>query len=134
MLEFMFVMKKKTLFTIGTIIIVCAVAVLSFFIPRKINFTRLRGGSDYNVILITLDTTRADRLGCYGFSNIKTPTIDMFATRGVKFEKCFSTTPLTLPAHTTIMTGTLPPFHGVRDNGAFIVPPEIKTMAELFKE
>jgi len=134
MLKFVFSMKKKTLFVIASVVIIGAVAALVFLIPRKTDFARLRGGKDYNVILVTLDTTRADRLGCYGFRNIETSTIDMFASRGIKFEKCFSTTPLTLPAHTTIMTGTLPPFHGVRDNGAFIVPPEIKTIAELFKE
>jgi len=127
-------MKKRTLFIIVTIILIGAAAALYLFIPRKMDFTRLRGGRDYNVVLVTLDTTRADRLGCYGFRNIKTPTLDMLASRGIKFEKCFSTTPLTLPAHTSIMTGTLPQFHGVRDNGGFIVPPEIKTMAELFKE
>ena len=134
MLKFVFVMKKKTLLIFASAVAIAAAAALYFFIPRKTNFAQLRGGRDYNVILVTLDTTRADRLGCYGFSNIATPILDTLASRGVKFEKCFSPTPLTLPAHTSIMTGTLPPFHGVRDNGAFIVPPEIKTMAELFKE
>ena len=51
-----------------------------------------------------------------------TPTIDLFAARGVRFERCYAQTPLTLPSHTTLMTGTLPLFHGVRDNGGFVVP------------
>jgi len=59
--------------------------------------------------------------------------MDLFAARGVRFENCISQVPLTLPSHATIMTGTLPVFHGVRDNGGFIVPAELVTMAEAFK-
>jgi arylsulfatase A-like enzyme/Tfp pilus assembly protein PilF len=113
-------------------LLLCAAAYF-FLLPRRPDFARLRGRKDFNVILITLDTTRADRIGCYGFKNIETPTIDMFAARGIRFEDCISTTPLTLPAHTSIMTGTLPPFHGVRDNGGFVVPAGIETLAKLFK-
>jgi arylsulfatase A-like enzyme/predicted Zn-dependent protease len=93
----------------------------------------LRRGRDLNVILITLDTTRADRLPSYGFTAVDTPTLDRFAAEGVRFERCMAQTPLTLPAHTSILTGTFPPFHGVRDNGGFIVPPALTTMAEVFK-
>jgi arylsulfatase A-like enzyme/predicted Zn-dependent protease len=117
---------------IAAAVLVCAAAVL-LLLPRQARFDRLRGGKDYNVILITMDTTRADRLGCYGFPYVETPTIDLFARRGIRFERCFSTTPLTLPAHTSIMTGTVPPFHGVRDNGGFIVPSGIETLAKVFK-
>ncbi len=86
-----------------------------------------------NVIVITLDTTRADSLACYGCKDIETPTIDTFAARGVRFERCYAQAPLTLPSHTTLFTGTLPPFHGVRDNGGFSVPQKLVTMAELSK-
>ena len=128
--------KKRSLAIAGAIIAVAAVAaVVYFFLSRREpSFAKMRGGRDLNVILITLDTTRADRLGCYGFKNIATPTIDLFASRGVRFERCYAQTPLTLPSHTTLMTGTLPPFHGVRDNGGFVVPSQLKTMAELFKD
>ncbi len=101
--------------------------------PRTPDFDRLRGGKDFNVILITVDTLRADRLGCYGHPRVRTPTIDAFAAAGVRFENCIAQTPLTLPSHTTIMTGTLPLHHGVRDNGGFVVPSELVTMAEAFK-
>lgn len=101
---------------------------------QKPSFARLRKGQDFNVILITLDTTRADRIGCYGFPGGETPTLDLLASRGVRFERCYAQTPLTLPSHTSIMTGTLPMFHGVRDNGGFLVPHQMKTMAELFKD
>ena len=126
---------RKRLFLIAAAAVVAAsAAVLVILLRGKPDFARLRGGRDLNVILVTLDTTRADRLGCYGFRNVETPTIDLFASRGVRFERCYSQTPLTLPSHTTLMTGTLPLFHGVRDNGGFVVPSQLKTMAELFKE
>ena len=111
-----------------------ALFVLIFVRPRHQSFSRLRGGRDFNFILITVDTLRADRIGCYGFPRIETPAIDSFARQGVKFDHCIAQTPLTLPSHTSILTGTLPLFHGVRDNGGFIVPPELKTTAEVFKE
>ncbi len=98
------------------------------FSPRIISNTK------FNFILITVDTLRADRLRCYGFKDIETPMIDELAKRGVKFDHCIAPTPLTLPSHTTILTGTLPLFHGVRDNGGFLVPPELTTIAEVFHE
>ncbi len=128
-------MKKRKVFFIAAILL--AGVILGGFAARaflgKPSFTRLRGGKDFNVILITLDTTRADRIGCYGFPNVETPTLDLLASRGVRFERCYAQTPLTLPSHTSIMTGTLPIFHGIRDNGGFLVPQKMETMAELFK-
>jgi arylsulfatase A-like enzyme/predicted Zn-dependent protease len=126
---------KKRLALAGIFMVVLIVASLIILLSRQIrpDFARLRGGKDFNVILVTLDTTRADRIGCYGFSRIETPTLDALAARGVKFENCMSQTPLTLPSHSTLFTGTLPLFHGVRDNGGFILPQELTTMAEVFK-
>src|SRR3990170_7875206 len=69
-----------------------------------------------NLLLITLDTTRADRLGCYGYKPGATPTLDALAARGVLFENAFAQAPLTLPSHCSIMTGRYPREHGVRDN------------------
>src|SRR5262245_5442151 len=66
-----------------------------------------------NVIVLTLDTTRWDRLGCYGARDAATPTLDRLAADGVLFEHAFAAAPLTLPAHATIFTGTPPPIHGV---------------------
>ena len=119
-------------FMLAALVAVAILAVLFLFKPGN-SFSRLAGKKDYNVILITLDTTRADRLGCYGFKAIRTPVIDRMAELGLRYERCISQTPLTLPSHTTILTGTFPPFHGVRDNGGYIVPPELDTLAELFK-
>ena len=125
--------KKQTLIITMTVIVAGAAGAFLLLSPRLPDFSRLRRDRDFNVVLITLDTTRADRLACYGCKDIETPTIDGFAARGVRFEKCFAQTPLTLPSHTTLMTGTLPLYHGVRDNGGFFVPQKLVTMAELFK-
>ncbi|MBI2838629.1 MAG: sulfatase-like hydrolase/transferase [Acidobacteria bacterium] len=72
-----------------------------------------------NIVLITIDTLRADHLGCYGRVGAITPTIDEAATQGMRFQHAFAHVPLTLPSHASILTGQLPSQHGVRDNGAF---------------
>jgi len=84
-----------------------------------------------NVILVTLDTTRADRLACYGYTGVKTPALDALAGRGVLFEQCASSSPLTLPSHSTIMTGMYPTYHGVRLNGNTALSEEQTTIAEV---
>ena len=125
---------KKKLIVLGAVIVLLAAAAFLLVFLRPASFRRLAGEGTYNVVLITVDTLRADRIGCYGFAGVETPTMDLFAARGVRFESCTSQTPLTLPSHTTILTGTLPPFHGVRDNGGFIAPSELVTLAEFYKE
>lgn len=124
--------KKRVLFVVA-LLAAAGTAALIILRPRRPDLDRLRGGRDFNVILITVDTLRADKIGCYGSPRVKTPVMDAFAAAGVRFEKCIAQTPLTLPSHTTIMTGTLPIHHGVRDNGGFVVPEELETMAEAFK-
>jgi arylsulfatase A-like enzyme/predicted Zn-dependent protease len=94
----------------------------------------LTGDRSLNVLVITLDTIRADRLGAYGNPHIRTEFVDGLADRGVLFENCIAPTPLTLPSHTSLFTGTYPVFHGVRDNGNYVVPAELTTMAELLSE
>lgn len=89
--------------------------------------------SDLNVIVLTLDTTRADKLGAYGEKNVATPSLDRLASEGVLFEQAIAPAPLTLPAHSTIFTGTPPPVHGVRDNGGYVLDPRHVTLAEVLK-
>ena len=84
-----------------------------------------------NLVLVTFDTTRADHLGAYGRANARTPTLDALASRGVVFEQCRSAAPITMPSHSTIMTGLYPPAHGVRDNGLFALPQSRTTLAEI---
>ena len=127
-------MKKRVrlIVILAALVAVAIPAALFLFKPGD-SFSRLAGKKDYNVVLITLDTTRADRLACYGFQGIRTPVIDRMAEQGLRYERCLAQTPLTLPSHTTILSGTFPPFHGVRDNGGYIVPPELETLAEQYK-
>jgi arylsulfatase A-like enzyme len=87
-----------------------------------------------DVLLITLDTTRKDHLGCYGWSSARTPNIDRLAHDGLLFENAFSAAPITLPSHTTIFTSTYPMVHGVRDNGAFQVPADLPTLATVLHD
>jgi arylsulfatase A-like enzyme/Tfp pilus assembly protein PilF len=86
---------------------------------------------DANVLLITLDTTRADHLSCYGPHGAKTPHLDGLAARGVRFAQATAQVPLTLPSHACIMTGAYPPVHGLRDMGGFILDQSHPTIASL---
>jgi arylsulfatase A-like enzyme/Flp pilus assembly protein TadD len=89
--------------------------------------------SGLNVVVVTLDTTRADRLGCYGFSGVATPNIDALAREGVVFDNATATVPLTFPSHSSMFTGLIPPHHGVRDNGGFFLDDARVTLAERLK-
>lgn len=97
----------------------------------QVLFSR-RGVDKPNVIVFTLDTTRADHLSCYGYRAGRTPTFDALAKRGIVFEQCITSSPLTLPAHCTILTGLFPTFHGVRINGNAALSDTHTTLAELF--
>jgi arylsulfatase A-like enzyme/Tfp pilus assembly protein PilF len=87
-----------------------------------------------NLVVITLDTARADHLGAYRSTTVKTPALDTLASDGVLFEQAMTTAPLTLPAHASIFTGRFPPEHGARDNGGFFLMPEQVTLAEVLKD
>ncbi|HSP91168.1 MAG TPA: sulfatase-like hydrolase/transferase, partial [Vicinamibacterales bacterium] len=86
-----------------------------------------------NIVVITLDTTRADHIGSYGSTLVKTPALDRLAGEGTRFAQAMSSAPLTLPAHSSMFTGRFPPEHGVRDNGGFFLSPEQTTLAEMLK-
>lgn len=87
-----------------------------------------------NIVLITLDTVRADHLHCYGNDKIKTPTIDNLARNGVLFEKAVAQTPLTGPSHASIFTGENPNVHHVRDTGGFALQPSSVTLATVLEQ
>src|SRR5690242_16383442 len=84
-----------------------------------------------NLVLVTVDTLRADRLGCYGYSQIETPNLDGIAKRGALFENAVTHTPLTAPSHASIFTGLYPTAHRVRDTGGFVLQPSYLTLAEI---
>ncbi|MEO8217881.1 MAG: sulfatase, partial [Acidobacteriota bacterium] len=86
----------------------------------------------FNVVLITLDTMRADHIGAYGAASPATPNLDALARSGVRFDQAMSAVPLTLPSHATILSGLLPLHHGLRNNGAGSFPGDRDTLAAMF--
>lgn len=82
-----------------------------------------------SILLVTLDTTRADHLGAYGWRFARTPNLDALAARGVRFERCDASAVLTLPSHASILTGLHPFRHGVRDNAGFALGGSPPTLA-----
>ncbi len=87
-----------------------------------------------NVLLVTIDTLRADHVGCYGYTDASTPTIDALARRGVRFETAVAHTPLTGPSHASILTGQIPLGHGFRNNSGFTLKPTTRMAAEDFRQ
>jgi len=110
------------------LIFICFVSVFS----RAENKAKKTG--EMNILLVTLDTTRADRIGCYGYKEAKTPNLDSIALNGVMFSNAYCQVPLTLPSHCSILTGTYPLYHQVRNNGFYYLTPEYLTLAEILKE
>ena len=86
-----------------------------------------------NLVIVTLDTTRADRMGAYGTKDVETAAFDRLAQEGVLFEQAVAVAPITLPVHSSMFTGKFPPEHGVRDNGGFFLGAEQLTLAEVLK-
>ena len=87
-----------------------------------------------NVVLISMDTTREDILSCYGFRHKTTPNIDAVAREGILFERAYSPIPLTLPSHCTMLTGTIPLYHGLHDNQNYRLNDSNVTLAEILKD
>jgi arylsulfatase A-like enzyme/tetratricopeptide (TPR) repeat protein len=88
----------------------------------------------WNVLLLTIDTLRADHLGCYGHQQAQTPVLDQLAAEGFLFELNTASNPITQPSHATILTGVYPMVHGVRDNTSFRLSTDQMTMAEILGE
>ncbi len=91
-----------------------------------------RAAGSPNVLLLTLDTTRADALGAFGGRGTHTPELDALAARGTRWEQAIASTPLTLPAHSSLFTGLAPPEHGVEDNGSTVLAGNVPTLAAAF--
>lgn len=87
-----------------------------------------------SLVVVTLDTTRPDRLEPYGATDVETPTLTRLAERGVVFERAYSVAPITLVSHASIFSGLYPYEHGVRNNGTHSVPAEVETLAERFRD
>ena len=87
-----------------------------------------------NVVVVTIDTLRADHLHCYGYANIETPNLDALAQRGVLFENAVAQAPLTPTSHASIFTGQYPTVHHVRNTGGFILPSSSRPLAKILQE
>ena len=131
--------KTSSYLAVALLLTLMCLAAWTQFRPREVISVNgqllghLPGGvhtEDLNLLLVTLDTTRADRIHAYGYDAIETPNLDRLAREGVLFEQAVSPAPLTLPAHSSIFTGTFPPAHGVRDNGGFFLDERQTTLAE----
>jgi arylsulfatase A-like enzyme/Flp pilus assembly protein TadD len=111
---------------------ICAVAVCAALLGGAAGIV-LWPRERVNLVLITLDTTRADRLGCYGYQAALTPNLDKLAARGVVFENAYTPCPLTFPAHSTMFTGLTPREHGLHHNVVGELDPEIPTLTEMIR-
>lgn len=87
-----------------------------------------------NLVVVTIDTLRADHLHCYGYPSVETPVLDRLAREGTRFETAVAQAPLTPPSHASIFTGTYPTVHKVRNTGGFVLQSSSKTLASILRE
>src|SRR5712692_9441616 len=87
-----------------------------------------------SVVVITIDTLRADHLGCYGYKQIRTPNIDALAAEGARFERAYTVVPVTLPSHTVMFTGTYPMLSGMHDFSGNNLSQRQPTLASVLKQ
>jgi arylsulfatase A-like enzyme/Flp pilus assembly protein TadD len=107
---------------------------LGFFFDPAFIYPQRKEVSKLNVLLLTIDTLRADRLSCYGSQKPKTPDIDRLAERSVLFSNAFANTSTTLPSHANILLGCTPNYHGIHENLNFVVNRRLLTLAEHLKK
>src|SRR5262245_10338380 len=112
---------------------VAAVAIGACWLRARPAQADLRSVPDQNVLLVTIDTLRADALGAYG-GLASTPALDRLAAEGVRFDFAHAHAVLTLPSHASILTGVYPYQHGIRDNSGYRLAPHARTAATLLKK
>jgi arylsulfatase A-like enzyme/tetratricopeptide (TPR) repeat protein len=126
--------KARRSFVVAALLVAAVAVALMIWRGRSSGHTYAPGSlAGGNVLLITLDTTRADHLPAYGYKGVSTPGLDRLAADSVIFDDAIAHAPLTLPSHTSLLTGQLPIAHGVRDNEGYFVDPKIPTLAEILK-
>jgi arylsulfatase A-like enzyme/Flp pilus assembly protein TadD len=108
-------------------------AIAIILIPLGVFYQRFYGRSIRNVVVISIDTCRADYLGCYGYEGNTTPNIDNLAAEGIVFQNVVSPMPLTLPAHCSMLTGKGPLNHGVHDNEGYVLGEGQVMLSEILK-
>jgi len=124
-------MRHSIIIIVSTLIIIMALLSIGWLF-----FCHEAGPSDKirNVLVISLDAARADVFGCYGFKHNTTPNIDALAREGILFENTYAPLSLTLPSHCSMLTGTIPPYHGVHDNNGYKLNDSNVTLAEILKD
>ncbi len=124
-------MKSSVIIKISILIIIVALLCIGwlYFGPEAGPSQKIR-----NVLLISMDATRADVLSCYGFKHNTTPNIDALAREGILFERTYAPLSLTLPSHCTMLTGAIPPYHRVHDNNGYKLNDSNVTLAEILKD
>lgn len=118
--------------TLGSAVV--ALLMASCCVPESTPF--LLGVPRYKpaILFVTIDTTRADRLGPYGYEAAQTPALDRLAATGTTWMRAYASVPMTIPSHATMLTGLYPPTHGVRDEGNFRLAADVTTLAERLGE
>ena len=119
--------KPRKYLVASALLVVVAVAACAWLLTTS--RPRIR-----NVLLISIDTCRADHLSCYGYEQRTTPNIDALARTGVLFENAISAVPLTLPAHSSMLTGTIPPYHGVHQNIGDQLDDSLVSLPEILRD
>ncbi|PYQ94679.1 MAG: hypothetical protein DMF97_18130, partial [Acidobacteria bacterium] len=122
--------NRRPRYVVGVAVLVTAAVLLVRMGGRPL--LPVRAAPD--ILLITLDTTRADHLGAYGDRRAQTPRLDQLARDGVLFERAIAAAPITLPAHASLLTGIYPFTHGVRNNGSFSLRPAVPTLTTVLHE
>ena len=125
-------MKVPTFSKYGLFILLLVVAIVAGII--WFSFNSSSSEKIRNILLISIDTCRADHLSCYGYQRKTTPNIDAIAEQGVLFENVVTPVPITLPAHSSMLTGTIPPSHGVHGNYDYRLASTNVTLAEILRE
>ena len=111
----------------------CGCVFLGCADPPAPDNARAAAAARPNIVLISIDTLRSDRLPAYGYDGVETPAIDRLAADGVLFERAYTHVNVTLPSHVSVFTGLLPPEHGVRDNSGYRLDERIPTLAETLR-
>jgi choline-sulfatase len=120
---------------------IAAIGVLVAILSSRVGGTRsvdriaLTHGAfrDFNVLLVSIDTLRADHVGCYGYGAVETPVLDSLARSGVRCAHAVANVPLTLPAHASLLTGLNPQHHGARANVIYALPDRVETLARMLR-
>jgi len=123
--------KRRTLVLVAALAVAAGVAAVALRRPRA---PEVRRDPGLSVLLVSIDTLRADALGCYGRADAGTPTIDRLAAAGVRFETARAHAVVTLPSHASLLSGRLPTAHGVRDNAGFRFPSDVPTLATILRD